>query len=107
MKKSYRNVSFRSKLVIANIPNGQAAQALVYVPEAVPTESGGTASLQPLGRAGAAAHFVWLRRERRLPAPCPCSTKGSLRCCRRRSSGLSPASLYARADVQRGRHRAD
>ncbi len=44
--------------VIATIPNGQAAQALVYVPEAVPTQSAGVDKLQPLGRAGAAAHLT-------------------------------------------------
>jgi YVTN family beta-propeller protein len=44
--------------VIATIPNGQAAQALVYVPEAVPAEAAGTENLQPLGLAGAAVHVV-------------------------------------------------
>jgi YVTN family beta-propeller protein len=44
--------------VIATIPNGQAAQALVYVPEAVPTPSAGTEALQPLGLAGAAVHLT-------------------------------------------------
>jgi YVTN family beta-propeller protein len=55
--------------IIATVPNGQAAQALVYVPEAVPadalvqsgmmpTHGGGTQNLQPLGVAGAAAHVV-------------------------------------------------
>src|SRR5215467_7998689 len=44
--------------VIATIPNGQAAQALVYVPQAVPAESGGTEGLQPLGLAGSAMHLV-------------------------------------------------
>jgi YVTN family beta-propeller protein len=44
--------------VIATIPNGQAAQALVYVPQAAPTEAAGTESLQPLGLAGAAAHLA-------------------------------------------------
>ena len=43
--------------VIATIPNGQAAQALVYIPQAVPTETAGVESLQPLGIAGAAAHL--------------------------------------------------
>src|SRR5215813_8012199 len=38
--------------VIAAIPNGQAAQALVYIPQAVPTESTGGENLQPLGIAG-------------------------------------------------------
>jgi hypothetical protein len=44
--------------VIATIPNGQAAQALVYVPEAAPTETAGVENLQPLGLAGAAAHLT-------------------------------------------------
>jgi YVTN family beta-propeller protein len=44
--------------VIATIPNGQAAQALVYVSEAAPTQTAGTENLQPLGLAGAAAHLA-------------------------------------------------
>jgi len=44
--------------VIATIPNGQAAQALVYVPQAVPEEGAGTENLQPLGLAGRAAHLA-------------------------------------------------
>jgi YVTN family beta-propeller protein len=44
--------------VVATIPNGQAAQALVYVPEAVPAATAGTENLQPLGLAGAAVHFA-------------------------------------------------
>jgi YVTN family beta-propeller protein len=43
--------------VIATIPNGQAAQALVYVPQAVPKETAGVENLQPLGIAGAAVHL--------------------------------------------------
>src|SRR3954467_10629203 len=42
----------------ATIPNGQAAQALVYVPEAVPAAAAGIESLQPLGLAGAAVHLT-------------------------------------------------
>jgi YVTN family beta-propeller protein len=44
--------------VIATIPNGQAAQALVYVPEAASTGTAGTENLQPLGLAGAAVHLA-------------------------------------------------
>jgi YVTN family beta-propeller protein len=44
--------------VIATIPNGQAAQALVYVPGAAPSAAAGAESLQPLGIAGAAAHLM-------------------------------------------------
>jgi YVTN family beta-propeller protein len=44
--------------VIATIPNGQAAQALVYVPAAVPMETAGIENLTPLGLAGAAVHLT-------------------------------------------------
>lgn len=43
--------------VIATIPIGQAPQAITYVPGAVP-DGAGTANLQPLGLAGAAAHLT-------------------------------------------------
>jgi YVTN family beta-propeller protein len=43
--------------VIATIPIGQAAQAIVYVPNAVP-EGAGTENLQPLGLAGQAIHLA-------------------------------------------------
>src|SRR5262249_18262909 len=43
--------------VIASVPIGQGPQAVVSVPNAVP-EGGGTDGLQPLGVAGAAAHFT-------------------------------------------------
>ena len=44
--------------IIATIPNGQAAQALVYVPEAAPTPEAGIDNLQPLGIAAAATHLT-------------------------------------------------
>ena len=43
--------------VIATAPIGQAPQALVYVPDAVP-DGAGTDNLQPLGTAGQATHLV-------------------------------------------------
>jgi YVTN family beta-propeller protein len=43
--------------VIASVPIGQAAQAVVYVPGAVPTGDG-LQGLQPLGLAGQAAHLA-------------------------------------------------
>jgi YVTN family beta-propeller protein len=43
--------------VIATIPIGQAAQAVNYVPNAVP-QGAGTQGLQPLGIAGQAAHLT-------------------------------------------------
>ena len=42
--------------VIASVPIGQAAQAVVYVPDAVPTGDG-TQGLERLGVAGSATHF--------------------------------------------------
>ena len=44
--------------VIATIPNGQAAQALVYVPEAAPSADTAVQNLRPLGLAGATAHLA-------------------------------------------------
>jgi YVTN family beta-propeller protein len=43
--------------VVATVPIGQAAQALIYVPGAVPTGEG-TENLEPLGTAGQAAHLA-------------------------------------------------
>jgi YVTN family beta-propeller protein len=43
--------------VVATVPAGQAPQALVYVPDAVPTGNG-LQNLQPLGLAGQATHLV-------------------------------------------------
>ncbi|WP_175148964.1 YncE family protein [Paraburkholderia ultramafica] len=42
--------------VVANVPVGQAPQAIAYVPNAV-TEGDGTQNLQPLGVAGQAVHL--------------------------------------------------
>ena len=44
--------------VIASIPIGQAPQAVVYVPDAVPADVAGTQGLEPLGLAGQATHFT-------------------------------------------------
>jgi len=45
--------------VVATVPIGQAPQAVIYVPNAVP-EGSGTAGLEPLGVAGQAAQFTML-----------------------------------------------
>ena len=45
--------------VIATVPIGQAPQAVIYVPNAVP-EGDGTQNLQPLGVAGASTHLSLL-----------------------------------------------
>lgn len=54
--------------VIANVPIGQAAQAVVYVPDAVPSGSG-LQGLQPLGVAAGAVHLT-------LQAPSGSSSNG-------------------------------
>jgi YVTN family beta-propeller protein len=83
--------------VIATIPNGQAAQALVYVPDAVPAPDAGVENLQPLGLAGSAAHLV-------LAAPgSPISTTVSLfdqgltQVLQAAVAGLEPGKQYALA----------
>jgi YVTN family beta-propeller protein len=48
-----------SNAVVGNVPIGQAPQAIVYVPGAVP-EGDGLQGLQPLGVAGQAAHLTLL-----------------------------------------------
>src|SRR6267143_1091111 len=52
-----------SNKVIATVPIGQAAQAVIYVPNAVP-EGNGMQGLQPLGVAGQAAHLTLAVLER-------------------------------------------
>jgi YVTN family beta-propeller protein len=53
--------------VVATVPIGQAPQAVVYVPDAVP-HGAGTVGLQPLGVAGQAAHFTMVLSGRNIPA---------------------------------------
>ena len=50
-------VNTLTNTVVATIPIGQAPQAVVYVPDAVPTGAG-TEGLQPLGIGGEAAHLT-------------------------------------------------
>jgi len=47
-----------SNKVVAAIPNGQAAQALVYVPATAADEDGGRGNLQPLGIAAQSVHLT-------------------------------------------------
>lgn len=54
--------------VIANIPIGQAPQAVAYVPNAVP-EGDGMQNLVPLGKAGEAAHFKLAAKGSKDKAP--------------------------------------
>ncbi len=86
--------------VIATIPNGQAAQALVYVPEAAPTAS--RRRREPAAarsRRRRRAPDAGRARQPERPRPCRCSTRGSRKCCRRRwsvSSRPSPTCSRSR-----------
>jgi YVTN family beta-propeller protein len=66
-----------SNTVIANVPVGQAPQALTYVSNAVP-EGDGTAGLKPLDVAGSVAHLALAPRGKRGPASVSPPTSVSL-----------------------------
>jgi YVTN family beta-propeller protein len=94
--------------VIATSPIGQAPQALVYVPDAVPAASGannsamtrmmvvpeglGTSNLQPLGVAGQSAQ-LWLAPPE-APTSVSLSDQGLLQVFEAAVSGLEPGKPY-------------
>jgi YVTN family beta-propeller protein len=63
--------------VVATVPIGQAAQAVVYVPGAV-SEGAGTEGLQPLGVAGQATHFTMAPAGRKTAASAKAATSVTL-----------------------------
>jgi YVTN family beta-propeller protein len=100
--------------VIATSPIGQAPQALVYVPDAVPAASGanntamtrlmvvpeghGTSNLQPLGVAGQSAQ-LWLappgaKKEEKAPTSVSLSDQGLVQVLEAAVSGLEPGKPY-------------
>jgi YVTN family beta-propeller protein len=94
--------------VIATVPIGQAAQAVVYVPNAVP-EGAGTEGLQPLGVAAQAAHFTMSPAGRKTAAGAQAPTsvtlfdQGLVQVLEASVTGLAPKQPYvlalsARAD---------
>ena len=89
--------------VIATIPIGQAPQALVYVPNAVP-EGAGTQNLQPLGIAGEAAHLA-LRRAGDSNGPAVTSVslfeQGLSQVLQAAVTGLTPKQSYVLALASR------
>jgi YVTN family beta-propeller protein len=88
--------------VIATVPIGQAAQAVVYVPDAVP-QGAGTQGLQPLGVAGEAAHFTMAPagRETAAGAKAPTSVtlfdQGLIDVLEASVTGLQPMQPYVLA----------
>ncbi len=83
--------------VIATSPIGQAPQALVYVPNAVP-EGLGTNNLQPLGIAGQSAE-LWLappgaKKEAKAPTSVSLSDQGLVQVLEAAVTGLEPGKPY-------------
>jgi len=80
--------------VIATIPNGQAAQALVYVPQAAPAEGAGAENLQPLGLAGMAAHLVLAAPGQTAATTVSLFDQGLTQVLQAAVVGLEPAKAY-------------
>jgi YVTN family beta-propeller protein len=84
--------------VIATIPIGQAAQAIVYVPNAV-SEGDGTQGLQPLGLAGRAAHLSLgtVRDTTNTPTSVALFDQGLTQVLQASVTGLAPKQPYVLA----------
>ncbi len=81
--------------VLATIPTGQQPQALVYVPDAVPSGDG-TENLKPLGDSGKAAHLVLKAPDRSHKGHATVSVNalGPLDLLEAAISGLKPNQTY-------------
>src|ERR1700731_1664184 len=92
--------------VIATVPIGQAAQAVVYVPNAVP-DGDGTQGLQPLGAAGQAAHISMAPAGRKTAAGAKAPTsvtlfdQGLIEVLEAAVTGLEPMQPYVLALASR------
>ena len=82
-----------SNRVIANIPIGQAPQALVYVSDAVP-EGPGTQNLTSLGLAGNAAHFTLAGAAGGHPTSVSLFDQGLVQVVQAAVTGLVPGMPY-------------
>lgn len=86
--------------VVATIPIGQAPQAVVYVPNAVP-EGAGTDNLQPLGLAGKVANFNLTAPGAAMDAKVPTSValfdQGLTQVLEASVTGLMPGQTYVLA----------
>jgi YVTN family beta-propeller protein len=82
--------------VIATIPVGQAAQALVYVPNAVP-QGEGTDNLQPLGTAGHAVQLVLGTPDGKLATRVSLFDQGLTQVLQAAVTGLEPKRPYVLA----------
>src|SRR5712671_445464 len=89
--------------VIATVPIGQAAQAVNYVPNAVP-EGDGMQGLQPLGVAGEAAHLALVppadaksAGKKKAPTSVSLFDQGLLQVLQASATGLEPKQPYVLA----------
>jgi YVTN family beta-propeller protein len=93
-----------SNKVIATISVGQAPQALIYVPNAVP-HGAGTQNLQPLGVAGQAAHFSLVSKSGSKEAKSATSVslfdQGLVQILQASVTGLAPKTSYVLALASR------
>jgi YVTN family beta-propeller protein len=80
--------------VIATIPNGQAAQALVYVPEAAPAQAAAAEPLQPLGLAGAAVHLALAAPGNKQATTVSLFDQGLTQVLQAAVTGLEPGTPY-------------
>ena len=79
--------------VVANIPIGQAPQALAYVTDAVP-EGSGLQNLVPLGLAGNAAHFTLAGAAGGHPTSVSLFDQGLVQIVQAAVTGLPPGKVY-------------
>jgi YVTN family beta-propeller protein len=85
--------------VVANIPIGQAPQAITYVPNAVP-EGAGTDNLQPLGVAGQTAHLTLAaagKSQGNAPTSVSLFDQGLIQVLQASVTGLEPKKPYVLA----------
>lgn len=86
--------------VIANIPIGQAPQAIAYVPNAAPNP-GDRENLQPLGVAGQVAHLALVPKQRTGDSKAPTSVslfdQGLIQILQASVTGLQPKQKYVLA----------
>lgn len=87
--------------VISNVPIGQAPQAVVYVPDAVP-HGAGDANLQPLGRAGGTMQIALQPREGSdARTTVTLFDQGLVQVVQANVAGLPPRSPYVLAMAER------
>jgi YVTN family beta-propeller protein len=86
--------------VIGSVAIGQAPQAVVYVPGAVP-EGAGTANLRPLGQSGDTVHLAMVPATGNIPATPPTSValfdQGLVQVLQAAVTGLAPKRPYVLA----------